>query len=148
MVLLRMWNGMVYIGHSDTKIPPEGERAEDEVNYDGLMDEECVELCNAINRLPGIETNGSCCGHGESPYFIGYTIVDLKYLPPLLYFLDWCHSGAVGWKSIINSDCGMGGPFFYIEGPIGEQAYEDAEKIAEKINKYVDESIEYDHKEE
>ena len=33
------------------------------VKYDGVMDPECIPLCNAINRMPGIETMYSCNGY-------------------------------------------------------------------------------------
>ena len=32
------------------------------------MDEECIALCVAMNKLPGISTIESCCGHGKYPY--------------------------------------------------------------------------------
>ena len=40
------------------------------MNYDNEMDKECIELCNALNYLEGIETYESCCGHGVNFYSI------------------------------------------------------------------------------
>jgi hypothetical protein len=39
------------------------------INYD-RFDPEVVELCRALNDLPGIATTNSCCGHGKSPFCI------------------------------------------------------------------------------
>lgn len=33
------------------------------MTYDEFMDKECVELCDALNELEGVETFESCCGH-------------------------------------------------------------------------------------
>lgn len=35
------------------------------------LDEACINLCVAINKLPGVSTTGSCSGHGHSHYRIG-----------------------------------------------------------------------------
>ena len=58
------------------------------MNYDGDMDIECIALCDALNGLPGIQTNESCCGHGNHPYRIWFHVEDNKYLPPALYYFD------------------------------------------------------------
>jgi hypothetical protein len=55
---------------------------------DYSMDKECVPLCDAINRIDGIDTFESCCGHGNKPFRIWFTVSDLTSLPKLLYFLD------------------------------------------------------------
>lgn len=41
--------------------------------YDDFMDEECVELCNALNSLSGVETKESCCGHCKDNYKIFFS---------------------------------------------------------------------------
>lgn len=33
------------------------------------LDKECLELCVAMNKLPGIRTTNSCCGHGDQPEY-------------------------------------------------------------------------------
>ena len=52
------------------------------------MDKECIELCKAINSIPGLQTTESCCGHKENPFRIFFKVTDLKYLPHLLYWVD------------------------------------------------------------
>ena len=38
------------------------------------MDPEAVDLCNAINALPGMKTTESCCGHGKYPFIVFFRI--------------------------------------------------------------------------
>ncbi len=52
-------------------------------------------------------------------------------LPPVLYWLDRCHTGFDGWRMVVYTDCGAGGPFFLIEGPAG--AYAESEQIAARM---------------
>lgn len=42
------------------------------------MDPECVELCKAMNALPGIKTYESCCGHGEYPFWVWFDVTDFE----------------------------------------------------------------------
>src|SRR5437870_3675057 len=61
------------------------------------LDEECLEICQAMNSLPGIITVESCCGHGTDPYRIFFRLDDetpdglfdglLDGLPALLYWM-------------------------------------------------------------
>ncbi len=100
--------------------------------YQGLMDVECVALCDALNGVPGVRTISSCCGHGREPYRIWVTVESLEALPPMLYWFDGCHCGHYGWRVLARTDCAMGPAVFRIEGPIG--AYAQAGEIAELIN--------------
>jgi hypothetical protein len=45
------------------------------------LDKECLDLCVALNRLDGIRTTSSCCGHGKDPYMIWFRAKDI---PPYL----------------------------------------------------------------
>jgi hypothetical protein len=100
--------------------------------YDG-MDIECIAICEAINLIPDIRTIDSCCGHGERPFRIWFTVNDLEQLPDLLYWIDTCHSGddALGWHVTVGTDCAKQYPAFCLRGPIG--AYEEADGLAERI---------------
>ena len=101
------------------------------------LDPECRSLCDALNRLPGIQTIESCCGHGERPFLIFFIADSLESLPAALYYFDVCHCGFGGWRVVAITDCGMNPVKFMVEGPIG--AYDQAADIAERINKYVSE---------
>jgi hypothetical protein len=100
--------------------------------YDGLMDAECVALCDALNHLDGIRTTESCCGHGERPYWICFVADSLEALPQLLYWFDQCHTFP-GWCVVAQTDCAMSPATFRIEGPSGGSGYDQAEKIAALI---------------
>lgn len=44
------------------------------------MDEECVDLCDALNSIKGISTIESCCGHNSGPYRIFFKCSSLNGL--------------------------------------------------------------------
>lgn len=108
------------------------------------LDPECLDLCVAMNKLPGVRTTESCCGHADDlsrpysgPYMIFFMVDSLEALPPLLYYTDACHSGCVGWRVIVYTDCSMAPARFMLEGPKGKQAYQDSKEIAKCIEGYV-----------
>ncbi|MDD5517889.1 MAG: hypothetical protein PHV98_00875 [Candidatus Omnitrophica bacterium] len=98
-------------------------------------DKEVVELCKAMNLLPGITTIESCCGHGKRPYHIWFTAEGLLHLPRLIYYFDVCHCGFGGWRVIAHTDCGMSPAVFLVEGPVGEDAYWQSEAIAQLLRR-------------
>ncbi len=100
------------------------------------MDQEVIALCVALNRMPGVQTDSSCCGHGNRPYGIFFTVKDQEDLVPICYYLDPCHVGYTGWSVTARSDCGMSPISFLLEGPVG--AYAASEDIARHINEWVD----------
>ena len=53
-----------------------------------VMDKEVIDLCKALNKLPGISTVESCCGHEKHPFRIFFIAETLDNLPPVAYFLD------------------------------------------------------------
>jgi hypothetical protein len=57
------------------------------------FDKEVVVLCKAMNRINGIRTIDSCCGHGKTPFHIYFKATDINEshqgLPVLLYYLDF-----------------------------------------------------------
>jgi len=54
------------------------------------MDIACVNLVEALNKLPGIKTTESCCGHGENTYNIWFEM-DTNDLGAII--LSRCMSG-------------------------------------------------------
>ena len=103
------------------------------IEYEGKMDVECIPLCDALNKLPGISTIDSCCGHHKKPFNIWFIADDLKYLPALLYWFDGCHCGFYGWRILVTTDCAKSPVHFCIEGKVG--AYNEADKIGKLIEK-------------
>lgn len=115
------------------------------------MDPECITLCAALNKLPGIQTFESCCGHKNDPkkndmfkhnFWVFFLANSLESLLPVLYWVNHCHSGVGGWRVIAYTDCSMcPPPRFQLEGPSGPEGYEGANKIAKCIEKYVKDEL-------
>ena len=61
-------------------------------SYDGCMDKEVIELCDALNCLPGVETEISCSGHGKEPPNIiigqGYKEKDITKIKKIIKSID------------------------------------------------------------
>jgi len=105
--------------------------------YANDMDKECVVLCDAINRIPGLRTIESCCGHGHHNFTVYFKVTTLEHLPILLYYISACHVGFT-WDCRVYTDCGMNPVYFMIESrSFGENAYNESSVIAQKINKYM-----------
>ena len=110
---------------------------------DNKMDSECIELCDAINLLPGLKTTESCCGHGTEKYYIWFVADNLKSLPDLCYFFKTYSEGRKNRWNVsvqvgdypVQSDPAR--HCFMIEGPIGEGAYADAKIIADLISTWI-----------
>ena len=103
------------------------------MKYDRTMDIQCIPLCDALNGIKGIQTIESCCGHGITPFRIWFFAENLQVLPHVAYWFDRCHCGHNNWKIIVRTDCGKSPVKFLIEGPCGEQAFEEANHIAQLI---------------
>jgi len=102
------------------------------------MDPECVKLCRAINKIPGLQTTESCCGHGKDKFMIWFEVKSLKKLPILLYYLVPCHV-SFRWICRVRTDCAMSPVLFVLESEDkGKEAYRQANVIANKILAYLD----------
>lgn len=88
------------------------------MNYNETMDFDCIELCNTLNSLPGIETFESCCGHGKTPYHIWFTTKDLDslYVPTISCYRMYC--GCLGWEIKVCHNESTERVCFLLEGPI------------------------------
>ena len=107
------------------------------MKYSGNIDKECVELCDAINSIPGIYTVESCCGHGKHEFRIWFKVEDHENLPILLYYIDPCHVG-FRWHCEVITDCAMS-PITYklYSESLGKKSYQEADEIAKKINDFL-----------
>jgi hypothetical protein len=108
------------------------------------IDSECVDLCRALNSIPGIGTLESCCGHGRGSFsvwfyaesfeglFIIGRVLDRRYGSP-----DWFN-----WKcTVACCDYDMM-PMFNIDsgGVVGEDAYSQSKEIAYNIYDHLEHS--------
>jgi len=51
-----------------------------EMDYPTDMDTICIQACNALNLLPGVETQYSCSGHGNDNGYIIFSCDDMSVL--------------------------------------------------------------------
>ena len=66
------------------------------------IDEQCVDLCNLLNRLPFVETIESCAGHSEHPYWVFFKCVDIGVLSRLGRSVERNYSDG-NWEIIVDS---------------------------------------------
>jgi hypothetical protein len=105
------------------------------------LDDQVTKLVHAMNSLPGIKTVESCCGHEKGVLCIWFKAESLDALPDLLYWFDGCHTGVFGWVVEVVTDCAMHSVTFCAHSnAVGNQAYCEANIIAEAINRYVREN--------
>lgn len=111
------------------------------------IDEECIDICTAINRLPGLFTIESCCGHGETPYWIWFRLRDdtpaglMEGLPALLFWMahfgEDCHDSE--WQVFVDTDCAGLDATFRLEGPVGERGVQESKEIAKCLQELMEE---------
>ena len=113
---------------------------EDPVEIDGIIvgvDKEIVKLVEAMNKFPGIRTIETCAGHGNKAPAIWFQPDSIEDLPALLYWFDRCHSGC-HWPVHIYTDCSADHVTWMVKAMIkGDEAYQEADKIAECMEKYL-----------
>lgn len=111
------------------------------VLYPGDIDDECIELCVALNNIPGIRTDESCSGHGTEPYKIFISVTDLRGLFFLARCVDrryWRYGHL--WKFDISVadvyEDGILPTVFTLHSDkvVGDDAYEHALDLIENIN--------------
>lgn len=107
------------------------------MKYDDQMDPQVIDLCNAINEIPGLETTSSCCGHDRHGVWIwleAETTRDLYILSRCIdkrYYGSLCH-----WTlEVDSSDMLEGNPvsFWLNSHTKGSTAYGEAMRLAEAI---------------
>lgn len=66
------------------------------------MDNECIELCNLLNILPGVTTFESCCGHCRNPYNIWFFCNNINTLSRLGRATERNYSDN-NWEVVVDS---------------------------------------------
>jgi len=109
--------------------------------YDNQMDSEVIELCDAMNCMPGIRTTGSCCGHGKERLMIFFEVRD----PVVgIFFMARCvdkryfkHGDTWDIRITVGDTIGDGGylPTAYVLESThkGEEAYKEAKDLVANI---------------
>lgn len=107
-----------------------------EPRYRGKMDRECLEVCDAINLVDGLETKESCCGHGNTKFYVFFSFdtANARCAYPVLRANDPRYGGP-NW-SILASSTDLPESCFELaleSHHKGEQAYKQAKIIADNI---------------
>ena len=110
---------------------------------EGGIDVECLELCVALNKLNGITTFESCCGHETGPFQIWFVSQSMEALATLMEILSHhgSHSQPSKWKVYCPIEYWphkreLHPASFILEGPVG--AYDQANEITNLINSYIE----------
>jgi len=107
------------------------------------MDQEVIALCRALNSIKGINTTGSCCGHGTEPLTVWMNADSVKYLSIFLWAGCHRHWDWKGWHLSLD----VADPnrkekarihFVLTTEDKGEPAYARARELADKIDAAVD----------
>lgn len=103
------------------------------------IDPEVVRLCDAINRVPGLSTTESCCGHGVSSFEVYFQCDDTRQVWPLARSISPRYAG-VPWVLEIRDCPDIPEPcsfVFHSGSRVGVHAYEMADDIASRIDSCV-----------
>lgn len=106
---------------------------------DERLDRECKELCIALNRLPGVYTYESCCGHGLRPYWIWFRVDEISQGLLLLTRLVCASDSTFNFDIKLTFNLTFSKLAFLLESrEIGKPAYKQAHKLASAIKGCVD----------
>jgi len=116
------------------------------------MDPQCVPLCRALNRLDGITTTESCCGHGKSPFHIWFRarnipslfvvgrVLSHNYGTPF-YKGHRVWTGTISINDMLHDQAGVRFLLSTRDDIRGRLAYRYAERLVQDIHWYLDKSI-------
>jgi hypothetical protein len=102
------------------------------------LDPECFELCDALNRLPGIRTDESCCGHGRDCFEIYFQADNLTALPNVVrWFSSCCTLFPRDWTVEVWQGCEHDQLSFIIRGWNLKECYQQSRELARRINDFL-----------
>ena len=110
------------------------------------MDEECINVCTAMNLIPGVRTRGSCCGHGEDWFSVFFDVSPehFRWMIILSKTVDRNYGGYGFRVELSHSDMDTPEVGFRLVSDIqendlrgpglkGEPAYKAADALADRI---------------
>lgn len=102
----------------------------DENEFPDDMDAECVRLCRAINKIPGLKTFLSCSGHGRDSFYI-YFLADnfegLRKIVHAIYVLNLDRE-IKRWHVLVG--CNDVGDLYYQLKILRLNAFANADQLA------------------
>lgn len=103
------------------------------------IDPECRPLCLALNKIEGIKTLESCCGHGRGTFRIFFFAQGMDALYGVTCLID-----DPQWQITVCGGYGFSGKtaYFMLEslGVEGERAYEASYRLAKDIEEEIKKS--------
>jgi hypothetical protein len=105
------------------------------MNYIEKMDKQCISLCNAINKIPGLITYSSCCGHNKRKFNIYINALSIRNLFILARSLDTNYYKNLKWSlNCICTDVSECPVVFVLESfKKGRIAYKQSIEISKRI---------------
>ena len=98
------------------------------------MDAPCVDLCNLLNRLPGVVTSESCCGHCKRPYHVFFRCDNLDTLTRLGRTVDRRYSDGK-WEIVLDSGDSNPKNRFYLRSV---EPFKNAEEMLNSVEELMD----------
>ena len=72
------------------------------MKYDGIMDKECIEICDVLNSLPGVRTFESCCGHLKDRFSVWFFCENINTISRLGRATERNYSDGK-WEIVVDS---------------------------------------------
>lgn len=69
--------------------------------YDGLMDKECIDVCDWLNKYKGVVTYESCCGHLKNRFSVFFHCYDWVSLAKLYRCVNRNYSTGL-WEIVVD----------------------------------------------
>jgi hypothetical protein len=103
------------------------------------VDKEIKKLCHSLNRVPGIRTFESCCGHEEEPIRIWFTADEVESLREIAQLTDnrYAKESNDDFTCIVEFSDKRGPVFLLQSKGMAEGSYKNGEKLAKEIIKMV-----------
>ena len=101
------------------------------------MDKECIELCEKLNTLEGVETSGSCCGHLRERYMIFFYCNNFVTLGKLFRCVNRNYSDGK-WELLVDGSDHHPSYLFWLRSKKPFKSYKSMEKSIKRLIENID----------